>query len=517
MTSDTSLGRDTQLIGRPQNDLGEWMLNQQRQFQEFDRSFHTTPGFGDSFGDFFSSPFSRTTPAIQSHQPAPQSPTHAISASRVPDRAMAESNDMSPKAKVSYDQDKFQVEFNVQDYRPEELSIKTEGDVLIVLAKHETKAEGGQSFVSNQFEQRFSLPSGVKMEKIASSLSKDGVLTVSAPRENLPISSYQKKGEIENKSGQVFSQSEESEGLPQPKVSYDDTQFQISLDVKSYSPEDLDVQVEGDSIILTAKQKIKEAGGTRTRVFEQKFSLPNGVKAELVKSTLTREGVLVITAPRGNVVAKQSYTEAVDNKMDKVLDPSSWENERRRESAFDDRSRVSAFDDKRIDSAFDDMRKGSAFDSALSSTRQGSLFDTSRPSLFDDRSIFDRDRSHSLFDRDDRSLFAANSEQNGISRVQYDDDTYKILVNVEKFKPEELVIKTVDNTIIVEAKHEEKTTEGRSYSTQSFNQSFTLPKGVNPESVTSALSKEGVLTISAPLPKSLKSSSSERLVPIKHY
>ena len=27
--------------------------------------------------------------------------------------------DMSPKAKVSYDQDKFQVEFNVQDYTPE--------------------------------------------------------------------------------------------------------------------------------------------------------------------------------------------------------------------------------------------------------------------------------------------------------------------------------------------------------------------------------------------------------------
>jgi len=277
------------------------------------------------------------------------------------------------------------------------------------------------------------------------------------------------------------------------------------------------VKVEGNSIIITAKQEIQEASGTRTRVFEQKFSLPSGVKAELVKSSLTREGVLVITAPKGNVAAKQSYTETVENKMDKVLDPSSWEDDRRRESAFDDRRRVPSFDDRRVDTAFDDMRKGSAFDSALSSTRQGSMFDSSRPSIFDDKSIFDRDRSSSLFDRDDRSLFAANSEQNGISRVQYDDDSYKIMVNVEKYKPEELVIKTVDNTVIVEAKHEEKTSEGRSYSTQSFNQSFTLPRGVNPESVTSALSKEGVLTISAPLPKALKSSNSERLVPIKNY
>ena len=265
-----------------------------------------------------------------------------------------------------------------------------------------------------------------------------------------------------------------------------------------YRPEDLDVKVEGNSIIITAKQEIQEQGGTRTRVFEQKFSLPSGVKAELVKSSLTREGVLMITAPKGNVAAKQSYTESVENKMDKVLDPNSWEE--------DDRRRASNFD-----SAFNDMRKGSAFDSALSSTRQGSsMFDSSRPS------IFDRDTSGSLFDRDERSLFAANSEQNGISRVQYDDDSYKILVNVENYNPEELVIKTVDNTVIVEAKHEEKTPEGRSYSTQSFNQSFTLPRGVNPESVTSALSKEGVLTITAPLPKAVKSSNSERLVPIKN-
>merc|ERR1711892_1036123 len=402
-----SLGRDGRLTGRPQCDLGEWMLNQQRQFQEFDRSFQTSSGFGNSFGDFFS-PFSRPDLALPPHQqsqPQPQlQPQQAISQSPahtsplVPERAISQSNDMSPKAKVSYDQDKFQVEFNVQDYTPEELSIKTEGDVLIVLAKHQTKAEGGQSFVSKQFEQRFSLPSGVKIEKIASSLSKDGVLTVSAPRENLAISSYQKKGAIENKGGQVFSQSEEtkqSEGLPQPKVSYDDDKFQISLDVTCYSPEDLDVKVEGNSIIITAKQEIQEAGGTRTRVFEQKFSLPSGVKAELVKSSLTREGVLMITAPKGNVAAKESNTETVENKMDKVLDPNSWEDERRKASAFDG------------------------------------------------------GRSRSLFDRDDRSLFAANSEQNGISRVQYDDDSYKILVNVEKFKPEELVIKTVDNAVIV--------------------------------------------------------------------
>jgi len=452
-------------------------------------------------------------------------------------------SDMSPKAKVSYDQNKFEVEFDVSDYTPEELSIKTEGDILIVLAKHETKAEGGQSFVSKQFEQRFSLPSGVKPEKITSKLSKEGILTVTAPRESIALSAYKKKGALENNSGQVFAQSEEtkrSDGLPHPKVSYDDDKFQISLDAKEYKPEDLDVRVEGNTIIMTAKQELQEAGGTRTRVFEQKFSLPSGVKPELVRSSLSRDGVLVITAPRGRVAAQQAYTETLENKMDKVLDPNSWEKEKKKETfqeenksdsfmddmrrdsafearkkefGFDDFGKDSLFNDKRRESAFDDFKRDSSFNSMVSNSRHGSIFDKERSNFFDEKSIFDKERSGSLFD--DRSIFAANSEQNGISRVQYDDDTYKILVNVQNYKPEELVIKTIDNTVVVEAKHEEKTSDGRSYATQSFNQSFTLPRGVNPESVSSSLAKDGVLTISAPLPKALKSSSSERLVPIK--
>ncbi len=34
-------------------------------------------------------------------------------------------------------------------------------------------------------------------------------------------------------------------------------------------------------------------------------------------------------------------------------------------------------------------------------------------------------------------------------RVEYDDDLYKIHVKVENFKPEELIVKTVDNTVQV--------------------------------------------------------------------
>jgi hypothetical protein len=45
----------------------------------------------------------------------------------------------------------------------------------------------------------------------------------------------------------------------------------------------------------------------------------SGVKAEKVSSALTKEGVLVVTAPRGNTAANQSYTHSIENSMNKVF------------------------------------------------------------------------------------------------------------------------------------------------------------------------------------------------------
>ena len=43
------------------------------------------------------------------------------------------------------------------------------------------------------------------------------------------------------------------------------------------------------------------------------------MKAEKVSSALTKEGVLVVTAPRGNTAANQSYTHSIENSMNKVF------------------------------------------------------------------------------------------------------------------------------------------------------------------------------------------------------
>nr|AHE77373.1 small heat shock protein [Lissorhoptrus oryzophilus] len=91
------------------------------------------------------------------------------------------------------------------------------------------------------------------------------------------------------------------------------------------------------------------------------------------------------------------------------------------------------------------------------------------------------------------------------------DKSLKLRFDVSQYAPEEIVVKTVDNKLLVHAKHEEKTESKSVY--REYNREFLLPKGTNPELIKSSLSKDGVLTVEAPLPAI---TAGEKLIPIQH-
>lgn len=86
----------------------------------------------------------------------------------------------------------------------------------------------------------------------------------------------------------------------------------------------------------------------------------------------------------------------------------------------------------------------------------------------------------------------------------------KLRFDVSQYKPEEIVVKTVDNKLLVHAKHEEKTDNRSVY--REYNREFLLPKGTNPELIKSSLSKDGVLTVESPLPAI--AGNEEKVIPI---
>merc|ERR1712062_511097 len=59
--------------------------------------------------------------------------------------------------------------------------LKTKDDIIIVEAVHEAQTEDG-STDSRKFTKEFKMPAGVVTEKLASTYSGTGILTVSAPR-----------------------------------------------------------------------------------------------------------------------------------------------------------------------------------------------------------------------------------------------------------------------------------------------------------------------------------------------
>ena len=73
-------------------------------------------------------------------------------------------------------------------------------------------------------------------------------------------------------------------------------------------------------------------------------------------------------------------------------------------------------------------------------------------------------------------------------------DKFQVMVDVSHFTPEEISVKTVDNTVVVTAKHEDRA-DDFGYISRQFSRKYLLPADIDPLTVNSSLSAEGILTI----------------------
>lgn len=75
-------------------------------------------------------------------------------------------------------------------------------------------------------------------------------------------------------------------------------------------------------------------------------------------------------------------------------------------------------------------------------------------------------------------------------------DGFQVCLDVHHFSPNEITVKTIDNSIVVEAKHEEKQ-DDHGYISRQFTRRYDLPKGFNAHDVVSTVSSDGILSIKA--------------------
>jgi len=80
---------------------------------------------------------------------------------------------------VSASNDKFMIQLELPGFEPEDFSLKTKDNVIVLEAVHEGQ---GEESTSRKYVKEFKMPEGVQRDQLASSYSADGILTISAPR-----------------------------------------------------------------------------------------------------------------------------------------------------------------------------------------------------------------------------------------------------------------------------------------------------------------------------------------------
>ncbi|KAG0412482.1 hypothetical protein HPB47_010373 [Ixodes persulcatus] len=86
------------------------------------------------------------------------------------------------QAVVESDPNKFALRVDVRHFAPEEITVKTVDNCVVVHGKHEEKSDETGSYVKREFTRRYVLPEDVDPHTVTSSLSAGGLLAVEAPR-----------------------------------------------------------------------------------------------------------------------------------------------------------------------------------------------------------------------------------------------------------------------------------------------------------------------------------------------
>ena len=85
---------------------------------------------------------------------------------------------------IQQDDDKFKAVFNVNDYNPDDVSVKVQGNHVIVRGEQKSENKGDEEtyFQKRQFIRRFTLPETANPDTLRSKWTKDGKLVIEAEK-----------------------------------------------------------------------------------------------------------------------------------------------------------------------------------------------------------------------------------------------------------------------------------------------------------------------------------------------
>lgn len=73
----------------------------------------------------------------------------------------------------------------------------------------------------------------------------------------------------------------------------------MNLDVQQFKPEEIDVKIVDDYLVVEAKHEERaDKHGFISRQFTRRYKLSENLDLDAIKSTISSDGILLITAPK---------------------------------------------------------------------------------------------------------------------------------------------------------------------------------------------------------------------------
>lgn len=204
--------------------------------------------------------------------------------------------------------------------------------------------------------------------------------------------------------------------------------FKIRFDVKEFRPEEVQVKVQNNKLLVNARHEEKTNRSTVSREYSRQVDIPSNVDQDRLQCVLSKDGVLSVEAPVLNRRLGQPAT---------ILPIRSGE--------------------------MPQLESAMYIPSENAPVPRGDMTSSRTPIV---------------------------TEPDGSRKL-------KLEVDVGEFRPEEVVVKTIDKKVVVTASHEE--TQGGRKMSKSFNKEYELPDSVDPMTVNAYMQENGRLVIEAPI------------------
>ena len=269
--------------------------------------------------------------------------------------------------------------------------------------------------------------------------------------------------------------------------------FRARFNVKDYKPEEVNVKVDNDKLIVQAKHEEKGGSKSVSREFSREINIPREVDKMALGCTISSDGVLTAEAPM-QTPGYQSITAPPSSGMRERIIPTMSANVA--SPPYSVPVSGKPIHTSTFSTFVSPVKSGAPAppypQSPISSSTISGV--NSSPQSFSPQIYSNSNVSSSS------SKFETRSDAGSPSTLDRD-RKYKVEVDIEDFAPEDINVRTVDKKLVISARKEERV--GTRTSTKELNREFNLPDTVDPQAVKAFFSETGKLLIEAPYIKCL--------------